>query len=68
MTGTEGREADHRSLTEDDHVTSLSKSGDVINNCLWVDNRHKSGVICAYSKVGEEDKICTLIVKWVERE
>lgn len=68
MTGTKGREADHRRLTEDDHVTYLSKSGDVVNNCLGVDNRHKSGVICVYSKVGAEDKICILIVKWVERE
>lgn len=52
---------------EGDHVTYLSKSGGMINNCLWVDNRHKSGVICVYSKVREEDKICILTVKSVER-
>lgn len=50
------------------YVTYLSKSGGLVNNCLWIDSRHKSGVICVYSKVREEDKICILVVKSVERE
>lgn len=69
MTGTKGRKAAHRSLIKNDHVTYLSKSGrDVINNCLWVDKRCKSGVICVYSKVRDEDKMRILIVKWVDRK